>query len=141
IVYEKSKVDLVLLRQGQELLAVSVPSQCLINAIYYGTSAWPLYGKPLFITEVNDEKVRTMDDLVQLIRKLKVDNSEFNTAVAAGNLGRRITTVPGRDVKLRLVNLKGKVSVHKFRTDGHYSLAWQMVRGNGTDTKWRWEAI
>ncbi|KAJ1937405.1 hypothetical protein FBU59_004757, partial [Linderina macrospora] len=94
-----------------------------------------------FITELNDEKVETIDDLVRILRKLKVDNSEFNAAVAAGNLGRQVTMVPGCDVKVKLINCDGEVFIRRFRTDDHYKPAWQMVRGSGIDAKWTWEYI
>ncbi|KAJ1933161.1 hypothetical protein EC988_009212, partial [Linderina pennispora] len=81
-----------------------------------------------FITELNNEAVETIDDLIRIIRTLTVSSSEFNKAVAADRLGRRVTTVPGCDVKLKLVDIRGRVFVRKFRTDDHYMPGWHMKR-------------
>ncbi|KAJ1935314.1 hypothetical protein FBU59_005427, partial [Linderina macrospora] len=80
--------------------------------------------RPCFITEVNDEKVDSMEDLFRVIRELKVDGTEFNAAVATGRLAKNVTVTPGCDVKLRLVNMKGEVSVFRFRTDDQYLKTW-----------------
>ncbi|KAJ2213722.1 hypothetical protein IW140_003664 [Coemansia sp. RSA 1813] len=119
-----------------------VPSKVFMFRAVGGS---PVYSKGhewnVFITEIDDQPIKTLDDMVEVARRLKSSDAEtFNTRVAS-NEAFSSGKMPGCDAKIHSVTLAGEDNVYSIRTNDHYFPAWQIRRGPLADDDWLWEAL
>ncbi|KAJ1992715.1 hypothetical protein GGI25_002046 [Coemansia spiralis] len=105
----------------------------------------PIYNETcdlnMFITEIDDEPIKSLDDIVRVVKKLKSkDMAQFNAKVASTEQFRS-GKMPGCDVKLHSVTLSGEDNVYSIRTNDHYFPSWQIRRGPLADDEWMFEEI
>ncbi|KAJ2895349.1 hypothetical protein GGI21_005166 [Coemansia aciculifera] len=95
----------------------------------------------LFITEIDERPIFTLDDVVSVVRDLKsTDVDSFNSDVASGKRLRG-GKMPGRFVKVTLVTLTGETKIVSLHTNDMYHPAWQIRRGPLVSDAWVWEKL
>ncbi|KAJ2849729.1 hypothetical protein IWW36_002421 [Coemansia brasiliensis] len=99
------------------------------------------YHDNMFVVEIGENAIYTLDEVAQVAKLLKDPKQTGFNADIAENKGFRSGTVPGRDVKIRVVLVNGDEVVKSIRTNDHYYPAWQLVRGPRIDDKWVYKAI
>ncbi|KAJ2359064.1 hypothetical protein IWW50_000262 [Coemansia erecta] len=95
----------------------------------------------VFISEIDKHTIRSLDDVVRVIRLLKDPGSaEFNRRVG-NNECLSSGAMPGRDVMLHIVKMNGDDVVKSFRTVDQYFPSWQLTRGPRIDDNWAMEEL
>ncbi|KAJ1894000.1 hypothetical protein LPJ66_005442 [Kickxella alabastrina] len=119
-----------------------VPSQVFV---FCETAGSPMDSKletsRYYVTEIDGTPIQTLDDVVCVIQRLKDPNLDnFNQAVA-NNKAFLSGTIPGRDVKIRVVVLNGEEKVLTIRTDDHHLPAYRIIRGRSINDMWKYEVL
>ncbi|KAJ1822849.1 hypothetical protein LPJ56_003049 [Coemansia sp. RSA 2599] len=94
-----------------------------------------------YIIEIDHTPVKTLDDVVAIARRLKSSDAQSFNADVASNKTFSSGRMPGRDVKVRIVNMNGQEIVMSLRTNDHYFPAWQAVRGPAIEDTWKVEEL
>ncbi|KAJ2798778.1 hypothetical protein H4R20_004697 [Coemansia guatemalensis] len=99
------------------------------------------YNSNMFICEIGEHSIQTLDDVAEAARNLKSKKlAEFNKQVANG-LPLHSGEMPGCDVRIHVVLLNGEDVVRSIRTNDQYFPAWQLSRGPRIDDNWVWEEL
>ncbi|KAJ1733437.1 hypothetical protein LPJ61_001561 [Coemansia biformis] len=95
----------------------------------------------MFVTDIGDTPIQTLDDVVMVAKQLKSTAlEEFNNFIA--NNGPYISgKMPGCDVTVRVVRINGEKVVRSIQTNDHYYPAWQLTRGPHIDDTWVFELL
>ncbi|KAJ2701094.1 hypothetical protein H4218_001656 [Coemansia sp. IMI 209128] len=110
-----------------------LPSGVYVSCTLYGSPA-NCYGlRPgMWITEVENRAVKTIDEFVAILKELQLGWPE--SASEEPSL-RDMRTA--RYVRITVVNKTEVTKVLSLRVDGHFWPAWQLIHDSGTATGWK----